>query len=154
MESAFPLHAKRRLAWAGAGVLTFLVSRGLSQFPGLAEATYGERIAPAVAWGLSRVTGVIPFSVAELLIAAFLARQLIGATRGIVMATRRTQPWPRIAAAGALRLAQDLGFVIVWLYVLWGFEMTEIAEMLEVAVRTVERDWKFSRLWLADRLEA
>ncbi len=43
---------------------------------------------------------------------------------------------------------------MVRLYVLWGFEMTEIAEMLEVAVRTVERDWKFSRVWLADRLEA
>ncbi len=43
---------------------------------------------------------------------------------------------------------------VVRLYVLWGFEMTEIAEMLEVAVRTVERDWKVSRVWLADRLEA
>jgi RNA polymerase sigma factor (TIGR02999 family) len=43
---------------------------------------------------------------------------------------------------------------VVRLYALWGFEMAEIAEMLEVAVRTVERDWKFARLWLADRLEA
>ena len=42
---------------------------------------------------------------------------------------------------------------VVRFYVLWGFEMTEIAEMLEVAVRTVERDWKFSRVWLADRLD-
>ena len=43
---------------------------------------------------------------------------------------------------------------VVRLYVLWGFEMTEIAEMLEVTVRTIERDWKFSRIWVADRLEA
>ena len=41
---------------------------------------------------------------------------------------------------------------VVRLFVLWGFELTEIAEMLEVSVRTVERDWKFSRLWLADKL--
>ena len=41
---------------------------------------------------------------------------------------------------------------VVRLYVLWGFEMTELAEMLDVNVRTIERDWKFSRVWLAERL--
>jgi hypothetical protein len=122
MESVPPLHAKRRLAWAGAGVLAFLLSLLLSRFPALAEATYGQRIAPAVAWGLSRVTGVVPLSVAELLIAAFFARQIVAATRGIVVTSRGDQPWRRVAAAGALRLGQDLGVVVVLLYVLWGFQ--------------------------------
>ena len=43
---------------------------------------------------------------------------------------------------------------VVRLFVLWGFEIAEIAEMLEVSVRTIERDWKFSRLWLAEKLGA
>ena len=31
--------------------------------------------------------------------------------------------------------------------------MAEIADTLEVSLRTVERDWRFSRTWLRSRLE-
>ncbi len=36
---------------------------------------------------------------------------------------------------------------------LWGLEVEEIADMLEVSVPTVVRDWRFVRNWLADRLD-
>jgi RNA polymerase sigma factor (TIGR02999 family) len=41
---------------------------------------------------------------------------------------------------------------VVQLKVFWGLEMSEIAETLEVSLSTVERDWRFSRAWLAREL--
>ena len=41
---------------------------------------------------------------------------------------------------------------VVRLRVFFGLEMTEIAEMLSVSLPTVERDWRFSRNWLATRM--
>lgn len=36
---------------------------------------------------------------------------------------------------------------------LWGLESAEIAELLEVSVPTVERDWRFVRSWLQVRIK-
>lgn len=38
---------------------------------------------------------------------------------------------------------------VVQLRIFWGLEMTEIATTLGVSLATVERDWSFSRAWLA-----
>ena len=38
---------------------------------------------------------------------------------------------------------------VVKLRVIWGLDMREIAESLEVSLATVERDWSFSKAWLA-----
>lgn len=38
---------------------------------------------------------------------------------------------------------------VVQLKIFWGFEMAEIAGTLGVSLATVERDWRFSRAWLA-----
>lgn len=38
---------------------------------------------------------------------------------------------------------------VVQLKIFWGLQMAEIAEMLGVSLATVERDWSFSRAWLA-----
>jgi RNA polymerase sigma factor (TIGR02999 family) len=43
---------------------------------------------------------------------------------------------------------------VVSLRLLWGLEMSEIADAMEVSLSTVERDWRFARSWLAERLEA
>ncbi len=43
---------------------------------------------------------------------------------------------------------------VVKLRAIWGFEMPEIAETLEVSLTTVERDWRFARSWLAEELNA
>jgi len=117
-----PLRARRRIAWAGAGVAAWGLSRALGLWPGLAEATWGARIAPGVAWVLSRVTGTVPVSVAELVIAAFVLRQLLGAARGVAAVARGARRLRNAAAAGALRLASDVGVVVVLLYALWGFQ--------------------------------
>ncbi len=41
---------------------------------------------------------------------------------------------------------------IVKLRAIWGFDMQEIAEITEVSLSTVERDWRFARNWLATQL--
>ncbi len=41
---------------------------------------------------------------------------------------------------------------VVRLRVLWGQSMAEVAETLEVSLPTVERDWRFARVWLRNRL--
>lgn len=41
---------------------------------------------------------------------------------------------------------------VVQLRVFWGMKMSEIADMLNVSVATVERDWSFSRAWLTCEL--
>lgn len=38
---------------------------------------------------------------------------------------------------------------VVQLKFFWGMEMAEIAALLEISLATVERDWRFSRAWLA-----
>jgi RNA polymerase sigma factor (sigma-70 family) len=38
---------------------------------------------------------------------------------------------------------------VVRLRVVWGLEMKEIAQSLEVSLATVERDWAFAKAWLA-----
>ena len=41
---------------------------------------------------------------------------------------------------------------LVGLRVFFGADMAEIAEMLEISLSTAERDWRFARRWLAQRL--
>lgn len=43
---------------------------------------------------------------------------------------------------------------VVRLRVFWGANNDEIAELLKLSASTVERDWRFSKRWLAARLRA
>lgn len=42
---------------------------------------------------------------------------------------------------------------VIRLRAVWGMEMSEIAESLDVSIATVERDWRFAKNWLAEELE-
>lgn len=42
---------------------------------------------------------------------------------------------------------------IVGLRLFWGMEHVEIAQVLDVSLRTVERDWRFARAWIRGRLD-
>lgn len=42
---------------------------------------------------------------------------------------------------------------VVKLRALWGFATAETAEILQVSPSTVERDWRFARVWLAAELD-
>lgn len=73
----------------------------------------------------------------------------------------------RVTLSGVAEWAQDMTVVelhrqieelaeldgrkaeVVRLRAFWGLEMSEIAELMGVSLTTVERDWRFSRDWLA-----
>lgn len=42
---------------------------------------------------------------------------------------------------------------VVRMRVVWGLEVSEIAESLGVSTSTVERDWRFAKAWLAEELQ-
>lgn len=42
---------------------------------------------------------------------------------------------------------------LVGLRVFWGATMEEAADLLEISLATAERDWRFARRWLAQRLD-
>jgi hypothetical protein len=110
------------LALLGLGTAVFLVSLLLSKMPNLVEGTYGTRVGPAISCTLSRITGVLPFSLAEWLIAAFVTRQVVGLGRGLADALRRRRRWKNALGGGALRAGQDAGIVVALFYLLWGFQ--------------------------------
>ena len=116
-----PLHWKLRLALAGAGVGAFIVFRLLLLAPSVAEIIYGQGIGPLVASVLSNLSGMAPFSLAEFVVVAFVARQLWGAAKGIAQLRNGDRRLANALAAGGLRLAADIGVVVAAFYLVWGF---------------------------------
>lgn len=58
------------------------------------------------------------------------------------------------AAMAKLTALDERKAQVVKYRVLWGFTMPQIAKALDVGVATVERDWAFSKAWLAKELAA
>jgi hypothetical protein len=114
------LRAARRLAFLAAGVAVFLIHLALAQAPGLAEAAWG-RAGLAVAWWLSRVTGIVPWSVGEVLILLLLALFLALLARGLADVARRRRRIANLLAGAALLGAQSTGLIVGAFYLLWGF---------------------------------
>jgi hypothetical protein len=115
-----PLQVRRRLALALAGAAVFGCSLLLGRSPELAE-LYARTLGRGAPFLLSHVTGWLPLSLAEILVAAFVLRQLVGAAGGIRGAVRKQRRWRNALAAGGLRLAQDVGVAVALFYLLWGW---------------------------------
>jgi RNA polymerase sigma factor (TIGR02999 family) len=59
--------------------------------------------------------------------------------------------------AGALERLESLDprkADVVKMKVIWGLTMPEIAQSLDISLATVERDWAFSKAWLAREADA
>jgi RNA polymerase sigma factor (TIGR02999 family) len=56
------------------------------------------------------------------------------------------------AALEELKALDERKADLVSLRVFWGASMEEIADILDISLSTAERDWRFSRRWLAARL--
>ena len=77
-----PLHAKRRLAIFGSGVAAYLLFRLLASFPEVTEALVAP-IHPPIAWTLSRLTGLFPFSVAEFALVVYVGAWVTFVVRAV-----------------------------------------------------------------------
>jgi hypothetical protein len=94
----------------------------LARAPDLVEAVYGRSVGPAIGWALSRVTGVVPFSVGEVLILGLAAWVLWHGIAGVTAAARRRRSWKNLLLGGLLTAGQLTGIIVALFYVLWGFQ--------------------------------
>lgn len=115
-----PFRIGRRLAGIGLGLAAWGAYLALARRPELAEAVAGRGLVPELGRGLSRATGWIPVSVAELLLVGFLWRQGAGLVLGLRRLGPSGEPPLRAGARGGLRLAQDAGVLVFLFYLLWG----------------------------------
>ena len=115
------LHWRSRLALAGTGVVTFGLFRLLMMAPGFTETIYGRGIGPLFASLLSNISGIIPVSLAEILVVVFVVRQLFGVIKGFSQVRNDDRQFSNAVAAGVLRLGADVGIVVTTFYLLWGF---------------------------------
>ena len=103
-----------------AGVAAYLVSLLLARAPRLAEA-YATTLGPALSRPLSRLTGLVPFSVADVLITGYVLWLATGACLAVRSVVRGRRRWRNALAGGVRRVARDTGMLIVLFYVLWGW---------------------------------
>ena len=76
--------------------------------PGFTETIYGRGIGPFFASLLSNISGIIPVSLAEILVVVFVARQLSGAIKGFSEIRNDDRQFTNAVLAGVLRLGADL----------------------------------------------
>jgi hypothetical protein len=116
-----PLHLRRRLTGIAAGLGAWLAFRVLLHLPDLAEVLLASGPLSLLTRGLSLVSGVAPFSLAEWVVLGFLVRQGVGAVGGLGEIRRGVDGWARTLARGGLRFGQDVGILVLLFYLLWGF---------------------------------
>lgn len=120
VTGAPPLPVANSLGWLAAGAAAWCISRLLAAAPGFTEATIG-RVGPAIARALSLVTGIVPVSVVEIALAAYIAWRGFESARGLVRLARGRRPRRRAIAAFALTAARDAGIAATFFYILWGW---------------------------------
>ena len=155
-----------RLIAMGAGAGAFILFQLMALFPTLSEVIYGRTIGPLFVSLLSSLTSVVPISLAEIVIFAFLARQLYGAIKGAAEVRNGDRRLSNALGAGMLRLGADVGVVVALFYILWGFHYArppleqrqqwngraaDVEEVARLAEEMVEAaNFAYSSMWFAD----
>lgn len=130
----FP-RARRRLLLFAAGMGAFALSHAAAFFPGLVETVFTGGWARLVAPPLSRLTGAVPFSLVEPLLAGYLIWRAVTAVRGLRDVRRGGRSAVGAMGSGALLVLRDLGVALVLFYLLWGFHYARapVAERVGLA---------------------
>ena len=119
--SDWPLYARQRLLVLAVGVAAFLVFQLLSLVPGLVEAIYARSLSPMIVRPLSFVTGLLPFSLVEVVVIAYVLWILVLLVRTVTLVVRKQRRLRNAVLGGSLRMARDAGVMMVLFYFLWGF---------------------------------
>ena len=116
-----PLRTRRRLLSLAAGVACFGTLLILQRFPWLTEHAYATTVSPLIVRALSRVTGIIPLPLFELVILVVVGRLLVAGALALRQVIRRTRRVSNAAICGLLRVAGTAGVLVALFYVIWGF---------------------------------
>src|SRR5688500_11166365 len=100
---------------------SYLLLRLLQQYPQVTERVYSTTISPLIGRGLSRLTGVLPFSLFEIVLVAVIGLALFRFVAGVRALMRRERRWSNALACGLLWLGQGAGIFVTLFYLLWGF---------------------------------
>ena len=100
---------------------SYLLLRLLQQYPQVTERAYSTTISPLIGRALSRLTGVLPFSLFEIVLVAVIGLALGRLVAGVRALVRRERRWSNALACGLLWLGQGAGIFVTLFYLLWGF---------------------------------
>ena len=112
---------RRRLLVFGAGVAMYVLAGLLRSVPGVVEGMYGTTVGPVLARALSRMTGVLPFSLTEWLYPLYGFALIRAAWVGARRWRQGEFGFPRTVWFAVTRLARDAGIILILFYGLWGF---------------------------------
>lgn len=112
----------RGALWAvAAGLTAYLASLLLARAPEAVEALYVPRVTAHLISPVSRITGRVPISLAEILVVGYGAWRLWSGLRSAAAIRDAPRRWRRMLRRGGWLLARDAGVVALAFYVFWGF---------------------------------
>jgi hypothetical protein len=114
-----PLHLRRRGLTILACVACLAALWGLAQSPAFVD-IYARTVGARIARGLSAITGVVPMSLAEILIGGALVSVIVRSIALVVQAIRGTRRLLNALAAAVLPIATAASVVVAFFYLAWG----------------------------------
>lgn len=109
------------LLWLLPGPVFYALFRLSFLWPSFTEAVYSRGIYPIIAQGLSTLTGLLPFSLAELLLYAFILCIAVYLVLMIVAAIRAKRQWWQALVTRFIIFLSALSMVYALFVGLWGF---------------------------------
>jgi len=116
-----PLRARGRLAWLAAGCMMPVLTALLARIPSVVERAYSNHIGYWIQRALALVSGLVPFSIAEIAVLTLSAYVLSLAVRGLIRVVRRQRRAWNAAACAVLWLGKGAGLAAVLAYAAWAF---------------------------------
>ena len=92
----------------------------IARSPALLEAVYAQGVGFQIARLLSRATGLLPFSLAEIALAGVVAYVAVPFVFATIHVVRRQRRLTNAVASGVLRLATATAVILVCFYLSWG----------------------------------
>jgi uncharacterized protein DUF3810 len=115
------LRLRRRLVFTAAGVACYLLLLVLQRHPAITERMYSTTVSPLIARGLSRLSGLVPFSLFEIVVGAIVAIVIVRLVQGVRAVVVRKRGFSNALASGLLWVGQSAGIILTLFYLLWGF---------------------------------
>ncbi|MCP4643350.1 MAG: DUF3810 domain-containing protein [bacterium] len=115
-----PLHTKRRMVIAVTALVLILACKVLTRFPAAVELLHARAVGAVFTRALSAVSGLVPFSLAEVIFVALCAYLIVSTVRTLTGLARKRRSARNALACFLLRTAATVSTVLALFYVEWG----------------------------------